>query len=153
VPPHGLAQEHLLDDEFVVTASARHRLAGKKRLTLADVADERWAMAAANTVPWQRLLQVFDKQGLAPPRVAMLSNSALIRLQTVAESSLLNLSSLRFLRQSGLRNRVVILPIRELAWTRRIGTHYRSDGYLSPAARRFIDLLKTRARTIASEFE
>jgi len=150
-PSHGLSQEHLLDDDFVVTAAARHRLAGKKHLTLKEVANERWAMAAANTLPWQQLLQAFARHRLPPPHVAMLSNSALVRLQTVAESDLLNLSSTRFLRQSGLRGRLTVLTIAELAWTRRIGVTYRADGYLSPAARRFIDILKARARIIASE--
>ncbi len=150
-PHEGLAQEHLLDDKFVVVSSVEQRLARKKRVTIADVADEHWAMVATNIMPGQWLLKAFEEHGLPRPRITMVSNSAWLRLCTVACSNLLNLSSLRFVRQTALRSRLAILPIKELTWTRRVGVIYRKDGYLSPAARQFIEILKTTAREITRE--
>jgi DNA-binding transcriptional LysR family regulator len=38
------------------------------------------------------------------------------------------------------------VPIKELTWRRQVGVIYRKDAYLSPAARRFIDILKSAAQ-------
>ena len=46
----------LLDDEFVVVSSVNHRLAGRERVTIADLARERWAVAAASVLSWQWLI-------------------------------------------------------------------------------------------------
>jgi DNA-binding transcriptional LysR family regulator len=35
------------------------------------------------------------------------------------------------------------IPIKELTWRRPVGVIHRKDAYLSPAARRFIDVLKS----------
>jgi len=43
-PPEGFVCEHLYDSEYVVCASAKHRLAGRKQVTLAELAQERWAL-------------------------------------------------------------------------------------------------------------
>jgi DNA-binding transcriptional LysR family regulator len=47
-PPEGIARESLWDDEFVIYASARHRLAQRKSVVLADLVHERWALTAAS---------------------------------------------------------------------------------------------------------
>ena len=41
--------------------------------------------------------------------------------------------------------------MKDLTYTRRVGVYYRKDAYLSPAARRFIDILKATAKEIANE--
>lgn len=42
------------------------------------------------------------------------------------------------------------IPVKEMIWRRRTGVSYRKDAYLSPAARRFIEILKATAKEIAS---
>lgn len=49
------------------------------------------------------------------------------------------------------RLRLVKIPVKEMSWRRRVGVSYRKDAYLSPAARRFIEILKTTAKEIAKE--
>ena len=41
--------------------------------------------------------------------------------------------------------------MKDLSVTRRVGVIYRNDAYLSPAARRFIEILKATAKEIATE--
>ena len=43
------------------------------------------------------------------------------------------------------------LPVKDLAWRCPFGVIYREGGYLSPAARRFIEILKATAKEIAAE--
>jgi DNA-binding transcriptional LysR family regulator len=47
--------------------------------------------------------------------------------------------------RAGKHRCVVEIPVKELAWTRTLGVRYRKDAYLSPAKRRFIEILRTEA--------
>ncbi len=133
--------EHLFDDQFVVYASVKNRLAGRKRVALADLVEARWAIPNA-LIAGQRLNRAFEDNNLPPPRFTMESNSTAARLRAIASSDLLGFSSRGFVTQARRRFGLVELPVKEIALTRRIAVFYRKDGYLSPAARRFIEILK-----------
>lgn len=147
-----VVHEHLLDDEFIVYASVNHRLAGRKRVTLADLAQERWTTLAASGFSWQAVRRAFEERGLPPPALAMESNSMSIRLQAVASSDLLGFSSRPVLRRADPRLRLTELPVKELKWVRQNGVSYRKDGYLSPSGRRLVEILKSKTREIADEY-
>jgi len=144
-------QEHLFDDEFTVYASINHRLAKRKRVTLADVAKERWALTTSDTPSWQRIHQAFEEGGLPPPRIAIETGSAVLRLRLIAASDLLGYSSRPVVRQGAPHLRFAEFPIKELARTRSVGVIYRRDFYLSPAAKRFIEILRATAKEIATD--
>lgn len=149
--PDGLVEEHLLMDEFVVYASANHRLSELKRVTIADVAHERWALGPANVPDWQWLHRAFEDNGLAPPEVTMETSATPLRLHAVAASKLLGFAPRQFVLQAAARLRLVELRVKELTWPCRLAVRYRKDAYLSPAARRFIEILKKTAKEIAKE--
>lgn len=146
-----LVEEHLYEEEFVVYTSASHRLSGKTRVTMSDLAKERWAVPAANSAVSQRLNQAFLDAGLPPPRFAMETVSVPLRQQLLASSDLVGFGSKLVILNAAPRFRFKILRVKELAHTRRAGLVYRKSAYLSPAARRFIEILKTTAKEIASE--
>jgi DNA-binding transcriptional LysR family regulator len=146
-----LVQEHLYDDESVVFASVNHRLAKRKRLTLADLAEERWALTTDDTPTWNRLHQVFESNGLPRPRVTIETSSIALRLPLIASSDLLGYSSRPVVQRAAPHLRFAELKLKELAYTRHVGVIYRRDAYLSPAAHRFIEILKTTAKEIATE--
>lgn len=147
--PEDLVEEHLLTDEFVVHASARHRLAKRKRVTIADVAHESWVLGPAGVPDWQWLHRAFEDNGLAPPKVAMETSATQLRLHTVAASELLGFAPGLFVRQAMSHLRLVELPVRELKWPCRLTVRYRKGAYLSPVAKRFIEILKATAKEIA----
>ena len=149
--PDGLVEEELMADEFVVYASANHRLAKIKRVMISDVAHERWALGSANVPDWQWLHRAFENNGLAPPQVTMETSAAPLRLHAVAASELLGFASRQFLRQAAAHLRLVELRVKELTWPCRLAVRYRKDAYLSPAAKRFIEILKSTAREISKE--
>jgi DNA-binding transcriptional LysR family regulator len=149
-PIEGLIFEHLYHDENVVCASVKHRLAGKKEVTLAELARERWALSDPALAPHRRLHEKFRDRGFEPPKIALEARSAALRLRTVASSDLLDWTSREFVRQSALAPRLKILPVKELAWIRPIGLIYRRETYRAPAVVRFIEILKTRAKDISA---
>ena len=144
--PEGLVFEHLFDDRYVVSASAKHPLARKRRVTLAELANERWALSEPTLLPQQRLHEVFRDLRLPPPQIAFESRSAALRLRTVASSKLLDFTSEAFIRQVGRHSAVKALDVQELSMRRAVGAIHRNDAYLPPIVHRMLDILRTAAK-------
>jgi DNA-binding transcriptional LysR family regulator len=142
-------QEPLYEDNFVVYASADHRLAKLQRVEIVDVALEGWAFPSIDGVVYQWAQRVFDDHGLAPPRVTLVGGPMQIRLQAIGSSRLLGIAPQRTVREAASRLRLTEIPVKELTWSRQVGVGYRREAYLSPAARRFIDVLKATAKKLA----
>ena len=60
-----------------------------------------------------------------------------LRLEAVANSDLLIYTSRTVARRTGLK----VLPVKELYYVRSVGVLHREEPYLSPAVRRFIEIL------------
>jgi DNA-binding transcriptional LysR family regulator len=144
--PEGLVFEHLFNDRHVVVASADHPLAKKRRVTLAELANERWALSEPALLPQQMLNEAFRDRGLPPPKIAFESRSTVLRLRTVALSGLLGFASGAAIQQAAHDTAVTTLPVRELSMDRPVGTIRRKETYLPPILRRMLDILKTVAK-------
>jgi DNA-binding transcriptional LysR family regulator len=146
---HDLAQLHLWDDDYFVYVSTGHRLADRKRLTIADVATEGWALpeGAPPTVWLQRR---FEDSGVEPPALMLETNSLSLTLRAVMTSSLLGFLPRISARSAPDASRLAELRVKDLAWRRPLVARYRDRGYLCPAARLFLDILDTTAKQIAA---
>lgn len=150
VPYEDVVQEHLYDDEFVVCAAVNHRLAKRKHLKLADLAQECWTMTTPNNMQWQTFHRAFEARGLPPPKITMVSLATSIKLRTVAATHLLGFISRRLFEQSRTEIPLVELPLGEVLYRRSLAIGYRKNAYLSPTARRFMDLLKAAAKDVTA---
>ncbi|MGZ8263195.1 MAG: LysR family transcriptional regulator substrate-binding protein [Burkholderiales bacterium] len=93
------------------------------------------------------LRQAFEERGLPAPRIALVSDLVTFRLRAVASSDLLGIAVKPNIQEAATRFRLQILPVKRTDWVRRVAVAYRKDKYLSPAARRFIEILKATAAT------
>lgn len=148
-PLKDFVQEHLMDDTMVVFSSADHRLAKRKQVTLDELEQERWTATAFSTPAWPHLKLALHNIGMNSPRIVAQTTSLSLRDHLVASTDLLGTSSRRVLRQATTRYRVVELPVKDFKVKRGVGVFYRKDAYLSPAAKRFIGILKDTAKKIA----
>src|SRR5262245_8001111 len=98
-PSEGLVGEHLYSDEFVTCASTKHRLAGRKDITMADLAQERWAFDELALISQRWLLDKFREAGFPPPNIVVQSRSMSLKQRTVACSDLLTFTSRSVFRQ------------------------------------------------------
>ena len=146
-----LSEDPLYDQPFVVFASARHPLTKRKQVTLADLAQERWAITPAGNFAQRRLSQLFEKSGLPPPSIALETTNLASITHLVAASELLGFTSRQTVRYAATHIPIAEVRVKDLSVTRRIGVICRKDAYLSPAARRFIEILKTTVKEIAPE--
>lgn len=146
-----LVQEFLHDNAFVVFASASHPLARKKRVTLAELARERWALSDSNLISRTWLHRTLEASGLPQPRVMLETRYQPVRFGIIASSRLLGFTSRQTVRQAARTYALAEIRAEGFPWMRRDGAIYRKDAYLSPAARRFIEVLKGTAKEIAVE--
>ena len=151
VPREGLVREPLWEDEFVVYASVLHRLARRRSVALADLVQERWVTTAASALlAWQSLRRTFEERGLPLPQFALISDSGMLNRQMVASLGLLGIASKRTVEQNAGNLGLKIIPVTDVKWIRPVAVVYRKDGYLSPVARRFIEILKKTAKAISA---
>ena len=150
-PYDDLVQERLFDDEFVIFCSVRHRLADRKRITISNLAKERWALSTSGTFARRMLLRMFEDNGFPPPVVVMETDSVVPKVHLVSSTDVLGYFTWRQFREMASRFRLASLPFEELPCIRAIGVSYRKSGYLSPAATRFINLLKKSTSKIAAK--
>ena len=146
-----LASEYFCDDEFIVYCAVDHPLARKRNVTLADLAREDWALSANNVGSAELIPKVFQQYRLPPPRIQLETSSIQLRHHVIASSRLLGFSSRPVVLQAAPRFRFAELHVKELKYSRRTGVLYRKGGYLSPAARRLIEVLKATAKEIAKQ--
>ncbi|MDB5926360.1 MAG: LysR family transcriptional regulator [Betaproteobacteria bacterium] len=145
-----LVHEQLLDDPFVVYAAATHPLVRRKRITLADLVGQEWVLSMPSALSTSRWAQTFASSGLQAPKVTTTTNSHALMLHMVASSERLGFMPRWYVRRGGSKVRLAELPITHPDWSRLGGISYRKDAYLSPAALRFIELVKTIAERISS---
>lgn len=149
VPYEDLVREHLFDDQIVAFASARHPLTRKKRVTMAELAQEQWT-STATSASGSKIQPSLAAHGLGDPRIVLFTTSLSLRDHVVASTDILGTSSRRVLRNIAQRLDVVEVASGEMQVTRRVGVSYRKSAYLSPLARRMIELLKKAAIKIAT---
>ena len=151
-PPYeGVIQEPLYEDEFVVYASAGHRLARTRRVEIADLAQERWAFPMLDGISHRWISRVLEDNGLPPPSVTLLGGPMQIRLQAIGSSDLLGVAPRRSVREVASRLQLTEIPLKGLTLKRQVGVGYRKGAYLAPVARRFIEILKATAKEIAKQ--
>ena len=144
-----LVQQHLLNDEFVVVVSASHPLARKKNVSIADLAGHPWALSGPETLAPQYVERAFADHGLSPPAPVMCTNAPNLLLHLVAHCGLVGFQPKYDVRRRRvLGQQLVELRVPALNWVRRLGLSYRRDAYLSPAALRFIEVLKATAKQV-----
>lgn len=141
-----LVQIPIIADHVVVAASATHPLAGK-RATLEAMSRYGWVLPAQSVATRQWLEHAFASRGLPLPRAAIMTNSIAALPRLIAETGLLSFISRRNLEAGRFTPALVELPTPETTMTRQFGVVHRNDGYLSPAARRIIDIVREQNET------
>lgn len=144
-PQADLTHEHLFDDSFVIIVAANHRLAKRKKVTIQDLAHERWARAGISD-RWDPFVEMSLNAGNPPPRTGMRSDAPALRDYLVAHSNLLGYVTRGSLKAAPPQFQFAQISVKELERSRHVCVSYRKDGYLSPAGRRLVNILKAITR-------
>lgn len=127
-------------DEVVVVAPRGHPLCGRA-VTVEDLARYKWVLPAASVAMRRWLDRVFEANGLLGPRVQIETNSILLLPRLISETALLSFTSTRNLGRGRVGAHLERLDIEATTMRRHLGLIHRKDGYLSPAATRFVSIV------------
>lgn len=138
-----LVELPISDDEVVVAAGPTHPLAGKKA-RLEQMCKHGWVLPARSVATRQWLEGVFAAHGLPLPRATVTTSSTAALPRLIAETGLLSFVSRRNLAR--FAPKLVEVFNEETTMRRKFGIMHREDAYLSPATRRFMEIVMAHHR-------
>ena len=149
--PDGAFETHpIFDDAVVVATSPGHPVFALPEVTLAALLDYPWALPAASIPSRQWLDAVFQSHGLPAPHVQVSANSIPLLPALIARTGLLSFVSRRTLVE-GSHGALAEVPLAATTLIRTLGVTHRRGGYLSPAGRRLVALLRSRGEALIAD--
>jgi DNA-binding transcriptional LysR family regulator len=143
--------EILYDDSYVVVAGAQNPWARRRRVELADLVSESWALPAPESVTRSVAKEAFRAIGLDHPRVTVVTISPETRISLLATGHFLSIfpaSALRFpTRRSEIKVLPVVLPVAHVP----TGIVTLKNRTLSPVARLFIENAREVAKPLVQK--
>lgn len=136
-----VAYHAIFRDECVVVARRAHAVF-RKRATMRDLAGYGWLLGSPALATRQWLEHAFLEHRLPAPVVRIETSQVLLLPALIEQTDLLSFMSRRHLRPGGPLREV---PLRETTMRREFAVGYRKGSYLSPAAVRVLEELKSRA--------
>jgi DNA-binding transcriptional LysR family regulator len=141
--------EFLFDDSYVVVVGAKNQWVRRRRIEIADLANELWVLPPPESVIGSIVREAFRASGRDYPRVAVVTESPHMRISLLATGRFVTIfptSALQFLAR---RSEFKILPV-ELPMARRPnGIVTLKDRTLSPVAKLLIDCAREVAKPLA----
>jgi DNA-binding transcriptional LysR family regulator len=127
--------EALYDDLFVVLAGAQNPWARRRRIELAELVNEPWALPAPESAVAEAAMEAFRARGLDGPRVTLFTNSPELRISLAATGRFLTIAASPFrTRCPELKVLPVELPVARMP----VGIVALKNRTLSPVAKLFI---------------
>jgi DNA-binding transcriptional LysR family regulator len=145
-----LIVESMFSDPRVVVAGRNSKWAKRKRLSLAEIANEAWILPPPDTYPGTAIADLFRKAGMGVPRAPITTLSIHLCCKLAASGDFITIlpgSIMHFAgRAASLKTLPVELPQRSEASVAVVRLRGRT---LSPAAELFIDCVRAVSKSLA----
>jgi DNA-binding transcriptional LysR family regulator len=143
------AFETLYDDSFVVVAGAQNPWARRRRIELAALVNEPWALPAPEGEIGSVFMETFRAKGLDYPRATVVTLPREVRMSLLVTGRFLTMCSPSILRFPTRRSDIRVLPV-ELALARvPVGIVTLKNRTLTPVAQLFLEHAREIARRLA----
>jgi DNA-binding transcriptional LysR family regulator len=146
--PEELAAEVLFHDAVAVMTSVKNPLTRRRRLTMAELADEPWTLFPYDSLFGSVIADIFRRNGYEPPRLTLSSLSVNAQNELLATGRFLTVLPSFVLRMPGrlpLKALPVALPNPKMP----VELITLKNRTLTPLTQQFIDNVRTLARTLA----
>jgi DNA-binding transcriptional LysR family regulator len=143
--------EILLNDRMVLAVGMQHPLARRRRVALAELANEPWILPPADSLNHKVVAEAFRSRGLAMPKVVLVSYSVHLRHRLLTTDRFVTAYASTNLRPDGQKLPLKILPVElpRRPWPVAIVTL--KNRTPSPTVQRFIDHARVFSKSIASK--
>src|SRR5262245_27157730 len=142
-----LNTQYLFDDPAVVAAGAHTRWARRRKIDLAELADEPWILPAPGIWNYQIIAEAFQARGLDIPKASLVTISWPLASHFLASGSFITGCARSLVRHAGLKVLAVNLPHRP--WPVMIMTI--KNRTLSPLVERFIASAREATKSIGGK--
>ncbi|MBN9008070.1 MAG: LysR family transcriptional regulator [Rhizobiales bacterium] len=142
--------EHLGEEELCLVVRPEHPLSRKRKLSLTELADERWIMHAASNPARQVLEAEFGRAGLSQPSDVIETNSILTALQILELCDTVAMLSQSLVRDHLARGLLRRLPVAMEARIGGFGLLTRRGEPLSEPAENFAARIRVLARKLSA---
>jgi DNA-binding transcriptional LysR family regulator len=147
--PEELAAEVVFYDSLVVLSSAKNPLTRRRKLTLAELIDEPWALPPSGSFFSSLIDDVFRANGHQPPRSTVATLSEYMRNDLLATGRFLTVLPGFMLKMRGKQSQLKALPVALPNARMPIGIITLKNRTLTPLAQVFIEALRTTAKSMA----
>lgn len=141
--------EFLFDESFVVAVSAQNPLVRRRRIHLADLANEPWVLPPPGSVIGSIVTDAFRASGLDYPRAIVVTDSPQVRVNLLATGRFVTIFPASALRFPTRRSELKVLPVELPMASVRNGIVTLKNRTLSPVAQLFIDHAREVAKLLA----
>jgi DNA-binding transcriptional LysR family regulator len=138
----GLEQTVLYDDQLWVVAGASSPWAARRKVSLADLVQERWCLPPPNHPVGALVIKAFDCAGLAPPARTVTVASAQCTSNLVARGQHLGVLGSLFLRFNPPSVQLKALPVTFPVTAPPINIVTLKQRALSPVAKMFVEFVR-----------
>lgn len=149
-PEAGWTSRVLAEDSIVVAAAERHPVF-KSSPTLKDLCAWSWALQPSGLPTRDWLDHTFDRHRLQRPHVRVEATSLMALPALIVQTGLLSFISRHHLQGSARIRGLKEVPVKGATMRRRLVLTHRTEGYVSPAALRLMELLVNRAPAAFSQ--
>jgi DNA-binding transcriptional LysR family regulator len=148
-PPADVVQEPLLELRFDAVVNARHPLAGRKVMSLRELADEQWALPTPGSAVRRHLEGMFVAAAVPFPESYWACDSLLALKALVTRASCVSILPRHAIALEARAGALRGIRLRDAASMRQIGSTTLRTRAPSPLAEHFLSALRRVASTIA----
>ncbi len=143
--------EILFDDEVVVAAGMQSRWAERRRIDIAELAEEPWILTPPNTRPHLIVTEAFEARELEMPKICLLTFSVHLRINLLASGPFITAFPHSILRAKVDRFPLKMLPVELPFHPWPVALVTLKNRMLSPLAEHFIQHVRDFTRGMAAD--
>lgn len=141
--------ETLFYDSLVVAAGTRSPWARRRKISLAQLMNEPWALMPFDTVPGGLVAQALHANGLEPPRATVITLSLNMRNRLLGTGRFLTMLPTFSLTLPGMESSIKALPIGLPSTRGPVAIITLRNRTLTPLAQMFIGRVRTFGKSLA----
>jgi DNA-binding transcriptional LysR family regulator len=141
--------DYLFDGSFIVAVGAQNPWARRRKIALADLVSEPWALPSPEGALGLLFLEAFRASGLDYPRATVVADPIEVRVSLIATGRFLTMFNPSVLRFPIKRQEIVALPVELPIVAAPIGIFSLNNRTLSPVTKLFIDCAREVAKPLA----
>ena len=142
-PKRGLTIVEMPSDRMVLICPPDHKFAGHKKMKAKDLEGQDFVMFERDIPTRKAIDKIFKEKGVSVKKAAEFDNIETIK-RAVEVGFGLAIVPHPSVMDEERNNQLAVIELSEKDWVRPVGVIYRSDRTLSLAAKKFVQLLKTK---------